>query len=92
LALPGIGAIVGLVRRVDRLFENVTAWIRGAGEARQRFEHRMTVLEAHQGSLIVEARAASAVAASGAVTTYLVDMSRRIGALEAGHGGQRRIE
>lgn len=55
-------------------------------------EDRMTALEANQGNLIVEARAASAVAASSAVTTHLVDMSRRIGALEAGQGGQRRIE
>jgi hypothetical protein len=38
-------------------------------------------------------RAAAAVAASSAVTQHLVvDMSRRIGALEAGQGGQRRIE
>jgi hypothetical protein len=95
LALPGIGAIVGLVRRVDRLFENVEKTQRGLEALEKRVsavEDRMTALEANQGNLIVEARAASAVAASGAVTTHLVDMSRRIGALEAGQGGQRRIE
>jgi hypothetical protein len=95
LALPGIGAIVGLVRRVDRLLENVEKTQRGLEALEKRvsaIEDRMTALEANQGNLIVEARAASAVAASGAVTAHLVDMSRRIGALEAGQGGQRRIE
>ena len=47
-------------------------------------------LEASQDKLIIEARAASAVACGGAVTQHLVDMSRRIGGLEA--GGQKRIE
>jgi hypothetical protein len=55
-------------------------------------ENRMTALEANQEKVIIEARAASAVAASGAATQHLVDMSRRIGALEAGQGIQRRIE
>ena len=95
MALPSIGAIIGLVRRVDRLFENVEKTQRGLEALEKRVsavEDRMTVLEANQGNLVVEARAASAVAASGAVTTHLVDMSRRIGALEAGQGGQRRLE
>jgi hypothetical protein len=52
----------------------------------------MTTLEANQDKVIIEARAASAVAASSAVTQHLVDMSRRIGALEAGQGRRRRIE
>jgi hypothetical protein len=70
LALPGIGAIVSLVRRVDRLFENVDKTQRGVEALEKRvsaIEDRMTALEANQGNLIVEARAASAVAASGAV-------------------------
>ena len=52
-------------------------------------EDAMAMLEAAQQELVTEARAA---AASGAVTQHLVDMSRRIGALEAGQGGRRRIE
>jgi hypothetical protein len=54
-------------------------------------ENRMTAVEANQERVIIEARAASAVAASGAVTRHLVDMPRRIGVLEAGQS-QRRIE
>jgi hypothetical protein len=95
LAIPGVGAIIGLVRRVDRLFETVAKTQKGLEALEERvsaIEDRMTALETNQGNVIVEARAASAVAASGAVTTHLVDMSRRIGALEAGQGGQRRIE
>lgn len=95
MAIPGVGAIIGLVRRVDRLFETVAKTQKGLEALEERvsaIEDRMTALETNQGNVIVEARAASAVAASGAVTTHLVDMSRRIGALEAGQGGQRRIE
>jgi hypothetical protein len=83
---------MGLVRRVDRLFENVEKTQRGLEALEKRVsavEDRMTALEANQDKLIIEG-AASAVAASGAVTQHLVEMSRRIGALEA--GGQRRIE
>jgi hypothetical protein len=88
-------AIVGLVRRVDWLFENVEKTQRGLEALEKRVsavEDRATSLEANQGNLIVAARAASTVAANGAVTTHLVDMSRRIGALETGQGGQRRVE
>ena len=95
MAIPGISAIVGLVRRVDRLFENVEKTQLGLEALAKRVsavEDRMTALEANQDKVIIEARAASAVAASSAVTQHLVDMSRRIGALEAGQGRQRRIE
>jgi len=55
-------------------------------------EDRLTMLEANQRELVTEARAAAAVAASGAVMQHLVDMARRIGALEAGNGHQKRLK
>lgn len=95
MAIPGIGSIIGLVRRVDRLFENVEKTQRGLETLERRVsavEGRMTALEANQDKVIVEARAASAVAVSGAVAQHLVEMSLRIGAVEERTGGQRRIE
>ena len=59
----------------------------------QQLERRVTALEGREELLIERTRSAATVAASSAVTQHLVDMSRRIGALEAGQGGgQRRIE
>jgi hypothetical protein len=55
-------------------------------------EKRVAALEGREELLVEKTRAAAAVAASSAVTQYLVDMSRRIGVLEAGQGGQSRIE
>jgi len=55
-------------------------------------EKRVAALEGGEELLVEKTRATAAVAASSAVTQHLVDMSRRIGALEAGQGGQRRIE
>lgn len=49
-------------------------------------------LENREELLVERTRSAAAVAASNAVTHELVEMSRRIGALEAGQGGQRRLE
>ena len=54
-------------------------------------EKRVASLEGREELLIEKSRAAAAVAASGAVTTHLVDMSRRIGVLEAGRGGAMRL-
>jgi len=92
LAIPGVGGVISVVRRIDRLFENVEKVQTGLerlGEQVRTLEHRLTALEAGQRELITEARAAAAVAAAGAVTQHLVDMSRRIGALEA---VQKRVE
>ena len=53
-------------------------------------EKRVTALEGRKELLVEKTRTAASVAAGIAVTTHLVDMSRRIGAL--GAGDQRKIE
>jgi hypothetical protein len=58
----------------------------------QQLERHVSALENREELLVERTRSAAAVAASNAVTHELVDMSRRIGALEAGQSGHRRIE
>jgi hypothetical protein len=53
---------------------------------------RVTALQRREELLIEKTRSAAAVAASDAVTQHLFEMSRRIGALEAGQSSQRRLE
>jgi hypothetical protein len=80
-----LGGVLSVVRRVDRLFDNVDKVQSGLEKLADRvrtLEDRMTALEANQEKLITEARTAAAVAASGAVMQHLVDMSRRLGAAE----------
>ena len=92
MALPGVGGIISVIRRIDRLFDNVEKVQSGLERLDDRvraIEARLTLLEAGQKELLTEARAAASVAAAGAVTQHLVEMSRRIGMLEA---GRRRID
>ncbi len=94
MAIPGIDSFWRLVRRVDDVFQKVDNTVRAldrlADEVRA-LEKRVASLEGREELLIEKSRAAAAVAASGAVTTHLVDMSRRIGVLEAGRGGAMRL-
>jgi hypothetical protein len=91
LAIPGVSLLWQLARRVEKVFEEVDNANRGLAKLRDELndlEKRVSALENREELLIEKTRTAAAVAASGAVTQHLVDMSRRIGALE----GQRRIE
>ena len=93
MALPILGSIWQLARRVEDLFRDVAKLVDGLAATRdelRELEKRVASLEDREELLIEKARSAAGVAASSAVTTHLVDMSRRIGALEA--GGQKRIE
>jgi hypothetical protein len=95
VAIPGISLLWQLARRVEKVFEEVDNANRGLAKLRDEMnelEKRVTALEGREELLVEKTRTAASVAASSAVTTHLVDMSRRIGALEAGQGGQRRIE
>jgi hypothetical protein len=58
----------------------------------RQLERRVSVLENREELLVERTRSAAAVAASNAVTHELVEMSRRIGALEAAQRDQRRLE
>ncbi len=95
MPLPSVSGLVRVIRRIDRLFEGIEKTQTGLEKLADRvrvLEDRVTALEAGTREVVTEARAAAAVAASGSVTQHLVDMSRRIGALEAGQSGRKRIE
>ena len=96
MAIPVLGGIWQLARRIENIFQDVAKLVHGLAALRdelQQLERRVTALEGREELLIERTRSAATVAASSAVTQHLVDMSRRIGALEAGQGGgQRRIE
>jgi hypothetical protein len=95
MALGSIGPVFQLLRRLDRFLEateNNTRTLEKVIEELRAMEKRVAALEGREELLVEKTRAAAAVAASSAVTQHLVDMSRRIGALEVGQGSQRRIE
>jgi hypothetical protein len=94
VAISGIDSFWRLVRRFDDVFQKVDNTVRApdrlADEVRA-LEKRVAPVEGREELLIEKSRAAAAVAASGAVTTHLVDMSRRIGVLEVVQGGAKRL-
>ncbi len=95
MAIPLVGGVWQLARRVEDLFQDVARLVQGLAAARdelRQLEQRIQALEGREELLIEKARSAAAVAASGAVTQHLVEMSRRIGALEERSGGPRRLE
>jgi hypothetical protein len=95
MALPSIGLIWQLARRIEDVFEKVDNATRGLTKLRDDLidlEKRVTALENREELLIEKTRTAAAVAASGAVTNHLVDLARRVGGLEAGQATQKRLE
>ena len=80
-----MGSILGVVRRVDRLFDNVAKAQNAieALEARLRtVEDRMMHMEAGQELQVERAKGAAAAAAGSAVNTHLVTIASRLGAVE----------
>ncbi|HEY1933377.1 MAG TPA: hypothetical protein VGG99_15300 [Acetobacteraceae bacterium] len=95
MALRDIALLWQLARRIERVFESAENATRGLEKVRDELrdmEKRIAKLEGNEELLIEKARASSAVAASTAVTHHLVDMSRRIGALEERSSGQHRLK
>lgn len=95
MAIAAFDRLWRLVRRIDDVFvkvDNTTRAIDRLTDELRAAEKRIAGLEGREELLVEKARSAAGVAASNAVTQHLVDMSRRIGALEAGQGGQRRVE
>jgi chromosome segregation ATPase len=96
MAIPGVSLLWQLARRVEKVFEEVDNANRGLAKLRDELndlEKRVAALEGREELLIEKTRTAAAVAASGAVTQHLVDMSRRIGRLRQGmavRGGSNR--
>ena len=95
MALRDIGLFWQLARRIENVFEGVENATRGLEKIRDQLrelEKRVAKLEGGEELLIEKARSASALAASSAVTQHLVEMSRRIGALEERSIGRNRLE
>ncbi len=95
MALRDIGLFWQLARRIETVFEGVENATRGLEKVRDQLrelERRVAKLEGGEELLIEKARSSSAVAASAAVTQSLVEMSRRIGALEERSSGRNRLE
>jgi cell division protein FtsB len=95
MALRDIALLWRLARRIETVFENAENATRGLEKVRDEvraLEKRVAKLEGNEELLVEKARSASAVAASTAVTQHLVDMSRRIGALEERSSGPHRLE
>jgi phage shock protein A len=92
MAISVLGSIWQVARRVEEIFQDVAKLVQGLAVVRDELrdlERRIAALENREELLIEKTKTAASVAASSAVTQHLVDMSRRIGALEA--GSQKRI-
>jgi hypothetical protein len=95
MAIPIVGSIWQLARRVENIFQDVEKLVDGMKALRDelhQLEMRVTALEGREELLVEKARGAASGAASAVVMQSVADMARRIGALEAGQGAQRRIE
>jgi hypothetical protein len=97
VALPGVGSVLGIVRRVDRLFENVTKAQKAieALETRLRaVEDRMMQMKAGQELQVERAKGAASAAASFSINTHLVTIASRLGAVEEAirQGGQKWLD
>ena len=95
MALRDIGLLWQLARRIENVFDGVQNATRGLEKLRddlRELEKRVAKLEGGEELLIERARSSAAIAASGAVIQHLVEMSRRIGALEERSSGRNRLE
>ena len=95
MPIPVISGIWNLARRVEDLFTDVGKLVQGLAAARgelRELETRISALEGREELLIEKAKGAASGAASAVAMQSIADMARRIGALEAGQGGQRRLE
>jgi hypothetical protein len=89
-----MSSLIDFFRKVVRLFERIEKLQNGLETLDREFrdlDRRVTVLEIREELLVEKTRAAAATAASGAVSAHLVDLARRIGALEAGQRGTERL-
>lgn len=94
MAIPVIGSIWNLARRVEDLFTDVGKLVQGLAAARgelRELETRVSALEGREELLIEKAKGAASGAASAVVMQSVADMARRIGALEAGQATSRRL-
>jgi hypothetical protein len=83
--VASIGDLWNLVKKVDRLLELEEKQSKatvGLQEQVNELTARITRLEAREEIVVAEAKGAAGVAAMGAATAALADLSRRVGAME----------
>jgi hypothetical protein len=99
-SLGYIGRVIEVIRRVDRLFENVSKLQTGHDVLADRIfdlERRVTALESREELLVERMGNRASEAATGVVNGTIMEMARRLGGLEErvrslGAEGQKRIE
>lgn len=99
MALAGVGRFWEILRRVDRLFENVGKLQDGQEAITDRLleiEKRLSALENREELMIERMGTRASEAATAVVNHNMMDMARRLGALEERSvvvgRGRKRIE
>ena len=100
MALADFGRLIDVLRRVDRLFENVQKLQVGQealGDRLLDLERRLTALENREELLIEKMGNRASEAATAVVNHNMMDLARRLGALEerireVGDEGRKRLE
>lgn len=85
MALAGIGRLWEVLRRVDRLFENVGKLQDGQEALADRLlniEKRLAILENREELMVERMGTRASEAATAVVNHNMMDMARRLGALE----------
>lgn len=85
MALAGIGRLWEVLRRVDRLFENVGKLQDGQEALADRLldiEKRLSAIENREELMIERMGTRASEAATAVVNNNMMDMARRLGALE----------
>ena len=95
MALADFGRMIELFRRIDRLFENVQKLQIGQealGDRLLEVERRLATLENREELMVERMGTRASEAATAVVNANLMDMARRLGALEERSRGAKQIE
>ena len=95
MALAGIGRLIDVLRRVDRLFENIQKIQVGQealGDRLLEVEQRLSKLENREELLIEKMGTRASEAATAVMNANMMDLARRLGALEERSRGIKQIE
>ena len=95
MALADIGRMIEVLRRVDRLFETIQKLQVGQealGDRLLEVEQRLSKLENREELLIEKMGTRASEAATAVMNANMMDMARRLGALEERSGGPKKIK
>ena len=95
MALAGVGRLIEVLRRIDRLFENIQKLQAGQealGDRLLEVERRLSKLENREELLIEKMGTRASEAATAVMNANMMDMARRLGALEERSRTPKQIE